>query len=232
GIFSSWVLRTLEEKRRIYTFHACALAKGDELLLILGGAGAGKTVFILAGLEMGWRIFSTEFVHFRLNGGIEFLKGPVKDPVRLETLEYYFPWIVESLGVNLKKTVGGKALVDLSRYQTEARSIKNPLITLVIPHVEEKREMLTKLVVEEEEFLLRKLFHNASDKIGTSTLLYGRLAVTGLDSSCLARMRKENIQNLLRCEFINKAVVWISGIKDVADFFRQMESSRTKELNE
>jgi hypothetical protein len=223
GVFSSWVLSTLERKHRIYTFHACALVKGEKLLVILGGAGAGKTVFVLSSLRLGWRLFSTEFVHFRVNEGIEFFKGPVRDPVRIDTLKSSFPWVIDELDVDIKASVGGKTLVNLSAYQTESDVITNPDVVLVIPHVEEMRKRIIEREREDQEYLLKTLFLNASDKIGKSMLLYGQFAVPGFDSSALAQEREKNIRRLLTRGVINKSIIWVSGVADVEGFFKRWE---------
>jgi len=221
GIFSSWVLKTLEEKHSIVTFHACALVKENNFLIILGGAGAGKSVFILSSLHSGWRLFSTEFVHFCVDDGVRFFKGPVKDPVRVDTLTEHFPWVFEELGVKTEDRVGGKTLVDLSSYQTEKNLYTNPEVVLVISHVEEKRKRVIKEDVEDRDAFLRTLFHNASSKIGKSTLLYREFAIPGIDSVSLVQKRKENIRNLLRSGILKKSIIWVSGVDGVHGFFDQ-----------
>ena len=221
GIFSSWVLKTLEEKHKIVTFHACALVKGDVFLVILGGAGAGKTVFILSGLQKGWQLFSTEFVHFRVKGDVKFYKGPVKDPVRVDTLTDHFPDIIERLGVNIADKVGGKTIVDLSSFQSGEYLCTNPKVVLVIPHVEEKRERVIQKDVDDRDAFLRILFHNASDKVSKSTLLYREFAIPGVDTESLVQKRTENIRNLLRSGVIKQSMKWISGVHDVLGFFDQ-----------
>ena len=221
GIFSSWTLKTLEEKHSIFTFHACALVKDNIFLIVLGGAGAGKTVFILSSLKKGWRLFSTEFVHFRVDDDVHFFKGPVKDPVRVDTLVDHFPWVIEELGVNVADRVGGKTIVDLSSYQTKEYLCKNPEVTLVIPHVEEKRQKVVQEDVEDRDAFLRTLFHNTSDKVGKSTLLYREFAIPGVDSVNLAQKRKDHIRDLLRSGVIKKSLFWVSGVSEVQGFFDQ-----------
>jgi len=83
GIFSAWVLRTMEQAHAVHTFHACGLVKENRLLIIPGGAGAGKSVFLFAALGRGWRLFSTEFLHFRVGEETVLFKGSLKDAVRL-----------------------------------------------------------------------------------------------------------------------------------------------------
>ena len=67
GFVFRYVIHALERYHDTWSFHASAMVddKGD-LWLIPGGAGAGKTVFLLEGLRRGWTIFSTEMTHLRL----------------------------------------------------------------------------------------------------------------------------------------------------------------------
>ena len=67
GFVFRYAIHALERHHDTWSFHASAMVddKGD-LWLIPGGAGAGKTVFLLEGLARGWTIFSTEMTHLRL----------------------------------------------------------------------------------------------------------------------------------------------------------------------
>jgi len=219
GIFSSWVLRVLEETQNIYTLHACGLVKRNKLIIIPGGAGAGKSVFILSALRKGWKIFSTEFVHFRVKGGIEFFKGSLKDTVRVDTLKCYFQDVAEELGISLKAEIGGKMVVDLSLFQTDKYQIRPSDVILIFPHVEERRDRIICEELKDREILLRKLFNNASDKIGKSILLYSKLAVPGLDSVRLGQRRKENLEKFLQSGKVKKSLLWISGVKEAREIF-------------
>jgi hypothetical protein len=78
GIFFKYLLVTLERHHQVYSFHASSMysPSRNTLLLVVGGAGAGKTVFLLKGLEDDWQIFSTEMTHFRFTDrGYEFYMG-------------------------------------------------------------------------------------------------------------------------------------------------------------
>ena len=75
--------------------------------------------------------------------------------------------------------------------------------------------------VEDRDAFLRTLFHNASDKISKSTLLYREFAIPGVDSVSLVQNRKESIRNLLRSGVLKKSTIWVSGVEDVPGFFDQ-----------
>ena len=99
-------------------------------------------------------------------------------------------------------------------------------MVLVIPHVEEKRQRIIQEDVEDRDAFLRILFHNASDKIGKSTLLYREFAIPGVDSVSLVQKRKDNIRNLLRSGIMKKSVIWVSGVNDVQGFFDQFYAEK------
>ncbi|MBN2244648.1 MAG: hypothetical protein JW755_02265 [Candidatus Aminicenantes bacterium] len=222
GIFSSWVLRTLEEARDIHTFHACGLVKGSQLLIIPGGAGAGKSVFIFTALSQGWRILSTEFVHFRVNDRITFFKGSLQDAVRVDTFKDHFPEFAQKMKITLEEEMGGKLLVDLAPFQCSPDQLINPEISLVFPHVEEKRDRLVFHEVKEEEALLRQLFHSASEKIEKGLLLYGQMALPGIDDLPLAEKRKVSLEKFLKKGIIKNSFSWVSGIRDIPKIFDRL----------
>ena len=224
GIFSSWVLRTLEQAHDILSLHASCLVKDKKLLVIPGGAGAGKTVFILDALDRGWKLFGTEFAHFRLSESVEFFKGAVKDAVRVETLRSHFPQWIKKLGITVKEEIGSKLVVDLSSYQDTSEWIQDPEIILVFPHVEEKRKNLVVSEIQDRETMIRHLFHAASEKICKSQLLYGRMAVPGLDTDALAQKRLKHLEKFVQSGIIKLSLLWISGVTEVTEIFDRIES--------
>jgi len=219
GIFSSWVLRTLEEARNIHTFHACGLVKDSRLLIIPGGAGAGKSVFIFTALSLGWKILSTEFVHFQVKDTVTFFKGALQDAVRVDTFKYHFTEFAQKMNIELEEEMGGKLVVDLSSFQCSPYQLNNPEIFLVFPHVEEKRDRLVCQETKEKESLLRHLFHSASEKIEKSILLYGHLALPGIDTLHLSKKRKDSLEKFIKTGIIKNSFTWVSGIKDIPKIF-------------
>lgn len=226
GIFSSWVLRTLEEKHDIYTLHACGLIKENTFLLIPGGAGSGKSVFIFSALNQGWKVFSTEFVHFRVKESLEFFKGSLKDAVRVDTLKLYFPEIASKLGIDIQEETGSKQVVDLASFQYQDYKLADPDIYLVLPHIEEKRDQVLCQEISDSgrELVLRYLFFSASEKIGKSNLLYGRMPISGLDTLLLAEKRLQNLEHFLNSGSIRKCLSWVSGVKAAREIFNKLEA--------
>ena len=224
GIFSSWVLRTLEQAHDILSLHASCLVKDNKILVVQGGAGAGKTVFIFNALDRGWKLFGTEFAHFRVSEGVEFFMGAAKDAVRVETLRSHFPKWINKLGITVKEEVGSKLVVDLSRYQDTSDRIQNPEIILVFPHVEEKRRNIIVREIQDRETLIEHLFHAASEKICKSQLLYGRMAVPGLDTDVLAQKRLRHLESFIHSGLIKLSLSWISGVTEVTEIFDKIEN--------
>ena len=94
GFLYRYTLFLLEKKHAIYSFHACALHQedSDTLYVIIGGAGSGKSVYLLSGLEKGMKLFSTVTVHFRFDEGkIIWYMGSLVDNLRYGTLIHDFP---------------------------------------------------------------------------------------------------------------------------------------------
>ena len=75
GFVFRYAIHALERHHDTWSFHASAMVddKGD-LWLIPGGAGAGKTVFLLEGLTRGWTIF---FGILSIVAGIVLLFSPL-----------------------------------------------------------------------------------------------------------------------------------------------------------
>ncbi len=148
GFVFRYAIHALERYHDTWSFHASAMVddKGD-LWLIPGGAGAGKSVFLLEGLSRGWTVFSTEMTHVRLtDDGYEFYKGSLFDNVRLGTLLYDFPAVVERLGLALPPSTlsedpwGSKIALDLAHVQAPADVLVSPSLRIVHPKVESGRD--------------------------------------------------------------------------------------------
>src|SRR5262249_55027223 len=141
GFLFRYAIHALERHHDTWSFHASAMVddKGD-LWLIPGGAGAGKTVFLLEGLTRGWAIFSTEMTHVRVrDGGYELYKGSLFDNIRLGTLRFDFPAVIGRLGLALPDSPdpwGTKIALDLGHVQTPADVLLSPSLRIVSPKVE------------------------------------------------------------------------------------------------
>jgi hypothetical protein len=194
GFFYRLVLYLLELRHAVFSFHACGLydEKAHRLYVVAGGAGSGKTVYLLSGIAKGFRLFSTETVHFRFGrSGLEWFKGSLVDNIRLGTLVHDFPMFCppEFAGLAGDEMWRRKIALDLGDRQSSRDTLLSPAIVLIFPHIEEGRPGLTVTRIEDKRAAAKAAFDNISQKIAESVLLYDRLAVTGLDTAGLAAAR-------------------------------------------
>jgi hypothetical protein len=219
GFLFRYTIFALEHYHETWSFHASAMVddKGD-LWLIPGGAGAGKTVFLLEGLTRGWTIFSTEMTHVRLtDGGYEFYKGSLFDNVRLGSLRYDFPAVVERLGLTLpdsKDPWGSKIALDLGHVQTPSDVLVSPSLRIVNPKVESGRERAIVGRLDRREKLVKLLFDNATEKHGGTVLLYDRLPLPSLDTPALMARRLAAMHGLLDRATVKSARTTLCGAKN------------------
>jgi hypothetical protein len=220
GFVFRYVIHALERHHDTWSFHASAMVddKGD-LWLIPGGAGAGKTVFLLEGLNRGWTIFSTEMTHLRLTpgGGYEFYKGSLFDNIRLGTLLYDFPAVIDRLGLTLPLSSdpwGSKIALDLRHVQTPADVLVRPSLRIVNPKVESGRDRAVVGRLDRREKLVKLLFDNASEKHGGTVLLYDRLPLPSLDTPELMAGRLRAMHGLVDHATIKSARTTLCGAKN------------------
>jgi hypothetical protein len=215
-----YTIHALERYHDTWSFHASAMVdrKGD-LWLIPGGAGAGKTVFLLEGLTRGWTIFSTEMTHLRLTeGGYEFYKGSLFDNIRLGTLLYDFPGVLERLGTPTPSPAsdpwGVKITLDLGRAQTPSDVLMSPSLRIVSPKVESGRDRVVVTRIDRREKLVKLLFDDATEKHGGAVLLYDRLPVPSLDTPELMGRRLGAMRQLVERATIKSARSTLCGARN------------------
>jgi len=219
GFLFRYVIHALERHHDTWSFHASAMVddKGD-LWLIPGGAGAGKTVFLLEGLSRGWTIFSTEMTHLRLTpGGYEFYKGSLFDNIRLGTLLYDFPAVTERLGFAVPPAEdpwGAKIALDLGHVQTPADTLVSPSLRVVSPKVESGRDRAVVTPIDRREKLVKLLFDNATEKHGGTVLLYDRLPLPSLDTPALMARRLAAMCGLVDRATIKSARSTLCGARN------------------
>ena len=221
GLFYRFVLRVLENKHNIFSFHACGLfdEEKERLYIICGGAGSGKTAFILKGIEEGLKIFSTETVHFKFYSSdeLKFYKGSMLDNIRIGNLKYDYPNVCRMLNISLpqiKDEWGTKIVVDLSQYQTSSDYLSNPRIILVFPHIEQKKRESVVNEVKDKRVVDRILFNNLSNKIAETILLYEKVPVAGLDTLSSAEKRFQAVSKFTRYTKLQKVINVIAGTKN------------------
>jgi hypothetical protein len=194
GFLYRLVLYLLEEKHKIFNFHACGLYDEAKhvLYVIAGGAGSGKTVYLLSGLARGLKLFSTETVHFRAEGRkIAWFKGSLVDNVRLGALIHDFPrFLPVAISGRAERDVWQKKIaLDLSAHQYRPDIIFSPRVILLFPHIEEGRQGFILHKMTDERKAAKTIFDNLAQKIAETVVLYDRCPLTGFDTPALAAGR-------------------------------------------
>jgi len=216
GFLYRFVLALLEERCGIFSFHACGLADEDgrHLYVIAGGAGSGKTVYLLSGISRGLKVFSTETVHFRFGrGGLTWFKGSLVDNIRVGTLLYDFPEF-RPPGISRLRTTSAwrkKIALDLSAHQSGPDTLRAPRVVLVFPRIEEGRRGFTAEFLSDKRKIVKAVFDNLSQKIAETTLLYDRVVVPGLDSEARGAARLGASRRLATDASLVRAVAVLSN---------------------
>lgn len=203
GFLYRYTLYLLEKVHKIYSFHACALFNEESkaLYVILGGAGSGKTVFLLSGLTKGLKLFSTETVSFKMAKSHPiWLKGSFVDNVRLGTLVENFPQFLPAIELlPVEELWQKKIAVDLASHQLKEDSLEDiDRIHILLPRVEQGRKRTIWNPIRNETQAAKILFDNISQKIAETVLLYDSIPVPGFDNSFLASLRLKNVNQLAR----------------------------------
>ncbi len=202
GLLYRYVLYLLEKKHKIYNLHACALyqEENDELYVITGGTGSGKTVYLLSGLAKGAKLFSTETVHFRICGDeATWFMGSLLDNVRWETLIHNFPQFLPDPETPQKgEKWQEKIVLDLSCFRTNSKKLTNPRsIIILFPRIEEGRKGFVLSPIEDKRKAAKALFDNISQKLTETVVLYDSLPVLGMEKKELAAARLEASYHLI-----------------------------------
>jgi hypothetical protein len=219
GFLYRYILYLLEKKHDIFNFHACGLYDQgkDELYVVIGGAGSGKTVYLLSGLERGFKLFSTETVHFRIDrDNITWFIGSLVDNIRLGTLIYHFPKFLPDEKYKEEKEVWQKKIaLDLSSYRTQADELKNPgKVTVLFPRIEEGKKGFILTPIADKRKAAKAFFDNISQKLTETVVLYDRIPVLGIDDRQAAYRRLEKVNELVNHRTITRIASVISSPYD------------------
>ena len=203
GLLYHFTLHLLETRHDIYNLHACALFEAGTrtLFIAAGGAGSGKTVYLLSGISRGLRLFSTETVHLQIRGDdMAWHMGSLVDNVRWGTLLHDFP----RFKPDLAPPPGGgsiwqeKVALDLSEFRWHEDILRNPVSVILFPRLEQGRPEFQMTPVRDPETAARLLFDNIAEKTSQSFVLYDTLAVPGFDSGDTAQKRLDALRRFVR----------------------------------
>ena len=219
GFLYRFILYLLEKKHRIYNFHACALYNEQKgrLYIVIGGAGSGKTVYLLSGLTKGLKLFSTETVHFRIEKDfISWFKGSLVDNIRLGNLIDHFPQFLPEMEYKKNgKEWQQKIALNLSSYSTDHDRLENPgEVVIIFPRIEEGRKGFVLNSFDDKRKAARALFENISQKLTETFILYDKIPVLGIDEQEMADARLRAVNQVASHKTVIKMVSILSNPYD------------------
>lgn len=219
GFLYRYTLYLLEKKHEIYNLHACALLHEEKsaLYVIIGGAGSGKTVFLLSGLVKGLKLFSTETVHFRMGyDDVTWFMGSLVDNVRFGTLMYDFPQFLPDIQPPKPDEVWQKKIaLDLSSYRTHHEVLTNlESIHIFFPRIEKGHQGFLLNPIQNQKKAAKGLFDNISQKLTETVVLYDKIPVVGLDEEGLTLERLHHVDKLLKHKSIKQIASILSNPQD------------------
>lgn len=189
GLLSKLIYSTLERRRDVLSFHAAVMTdeSSDDVYVMIGSAGAGKTVMMLEGvLHRGYRVFATEIAHIQIcPDGLTLHKGSLYDNIRLATLREDFPEGAAALGlrdVSAERPGDAKVAASFRRVETPRNLIVNPRLHLLFPRIEGERSRAQTSTISDRHSLVRSLFENASEMIVRPRYYYDSLAFSSPDT--------------------------------------------------
>ncbi|MFC1937505.1 hypothetical protein ACFLWY_02965 [Chloroflexota bacterium] len=208
GLLFRYMLVTLERYHDIFTLHSSTMYNPEEndLMLLVGGPGAGKTCLLMEGLKRNYQMFSTEMTHVSFEDGkCLFYKGSLIDNVRVGNFVYDFPEIPPLLGLELPKVDdvwGTKITIDLGSKETKEDILINPNLSLFFPKIESGRQEAIFGDVKDKRRIVTALFDNANEKIAQTIVYYDSFAVGCLDSPDLWQKRLKAMEKLVYGEYV------------------------------
>jgi hypothetical protein len=221
GFLSKYSYATLERCYGILSFHAVSMydEQQDEMYVVVGSAGAGKTVTMLEGtLRRNLRVFATEMTHVNFTAdaaGPVFYKGSLYDNVRMQNLAD-FPDASARLSIPAapERAEDPKVCLSFAPLAASADRVENPKVSFLFPRIEGER---AKPIVKElsEAELIKALYENASEMILRPRVYYdNRLAVGALDYPDAAQRRLEICRRLVRESRVTRALSILAGPQD------------------
>jgi hypothetical protein len=218
GTLSKVAYATLERCYGILSFHAVALYDegAHEVYVVVGSAGAGKTVTMFEGtLRRGLRVFATEMTHVAMTDeGCVFYKGSLYDNVRVANLRD-FPEAAERLRIPPidERVKDPKVCLSFRPLEATPDRLVDPTITLLFPRIESERQ--TPIVAEVRgDALLKALYENASEMILRPRVYYTRLGVGPIEYPGASQRRLELCQRLASAGRIRQSLSIMAGPRD------------------
>ncbi len=220
GVLSKFSYTLLERCHGMLSFHATSMydEERNEMYVIVGSPGAGKTVMMLEGsLRRGYKIFATEMTHVHFTErGATFYKGSLYDNIRVSTLVDDYPEAREMLRIenmNPEKVGEAKVGVDFAPVQTRDDIIVNPRMNWLFPRIEAESSKAIFTDVKDSSTLVKMLYENASEMIVRPRIYYGRLALSLIDYPNSAANRLALCKKLVENTVTSQAKSIFAGAK-------------------
>lgn len=223
GLFSRFIMTLGEMKHNEFSYHASVTYDEAQkrMIIAIGGAAAGKSCCILAGLNRGFKLYSTERAHFQIKDNkVVFYRGSTLDNVWNTNMYYDFPELIGKLNANIPKPEGRFGIrvpVDMAPVVCPQEVVVDPEVVLLFPVLQIVDTPLNVKNLPKDGKLKKLLFDNAGDKIGQTFMFYERLAVPPLESSELAQKRLAAVEKFMEIGRITKALNIITGPKTCMD---------------
>ena len=219
GFLSKVSYTTLERVYGIVSFHAVSMYDPleDELYVVVGSAGAGKTITMLEGcLRRGFKVFATEMSHVSVGPeGPTFYKGSLYDNVRVANLKD-FPEAYARLNAPTDPQTGGdpKLCLSFARIQAEPDVLVNPRVSFLFPRIESERQTAISTAITKRIDLVRMLYENASEMILRPRIYYERLGVGPLAYPDMEAHRLRIVEALVDRSNVRQARSILAGPRD------------------
>jgi hypothetical protein len=215
GLFFRYSLAALQRFHGIVSMHASSFyhPERNELLIVGGGSGAGKSVYLFEGLRRGYQVFTAEMTFFRIDGeGIHFYKGALHDNVWTGSIQGEFADVIhEKLGVQhleQRQNFLAKAVIDLTPAATAQDVISNPKVLMLLSRLEQDRPTCTVTPITEARTAACRVYEVASEKLQSGYVLYERYPAPNVDDAELQAQRFA-----LCLQFVQGA--WLHGVRKV-----------------
>ncbi|HWU37813.1 MAG TPA: hypothetical protein VN203_09155, partial [Candidatus Acidoferrum sp.] len=145
-----------------------------------------------------------------------FYMGSLYDNIRLGNLIYDFPAAGRRLEVKIPEVAdvwGHKIAIDMRHIAAHPRYV-NPRLTIVDARVESGREQPIVKTISRKEKIVKLLFDNATEKFGSTVLLYDRIPVASLDTPELMQRRLAAMVRLVEEGTLNPVKSVLAGAKN------------------
>lgn len=218
GLFFRYALATLERHHGIFSMHASALydPSRQELVIVGGGTGAGKSVYVFESLARGFQVFAAEMTFFKLtDDGVTFYKGALHDNVWTGSVKGEYAHIIrERLGItslDQRQSFLSKAVVNFTPASTPQDTLLNPSVLMLLSRVEQDRASCSVSSLREPLGAAAKLYEVASEKLQAGYVLYERYAAPSVDSPEMQTARLVACQKLVAGPWMREVRKVVAG---------------------